>query len=88
MASFAAWIPAAISVVSSLFGGKEDAPAPAPAPAPKPEPVTPMPTPNDKAVQDAKKKSIAAITARQGRASTILTGEDTAGGGSGGPLGA
>ncbi len=77
-----------MKVVSTIFGGGDEAPAPAPAPAPKPEPVTPMPTPNDKAVQDAKKKSIAAITARQGRASTILTGNDSAGGDGGGPLGA
>jgi hypothetical protein len=38
-----------------------------------------MPTADDKAVQDAKKKSIAAITARQGRASTILSGDDSGG---------
>lgn len=75
------------SVISSIFGGGGGDSQPA-APAPKPEPVTPMPTPNDKAVQDAKKKSIAAITARQGRASTILTGDDSAGGSGGGPLGA
>jgi len=46
-----------------------------------------MPTPNDQAVKDAKKKSIAAMTARQGRASTILTGDDGTGDG-GGSLGA
>lgn len=86
MGAMAGWIPAAIGIVSSIFGGGDE-PA-APAPAPKPEPVTPMPTANDKAVQDAKKKSIAAITARQGRASTILTGDDSAGGSGGGPLGA
>lgn len=73
-------------VGNMLFGGKDDKPAAAPA-APKPEPVTPMPTPNDQAVKDAKKKSIAAMTARQGRASTILTGDDGTGGG-GGSLGA
>jgi hypothetical protein len=75
-----------MKVVSSIFGGGDETPAPAP--APKPEPVTPMPTPNDKAVQDAKKKSIAAITARQGRASTILSGNSDASGGGGGSLGA
>lgn len=77
-----------VGVISSIFGGGDEPPAPAPAPAPKPEPVTPMPTPNDKAVQDAKKKSIAAITARQGRASTILSGNSDASGGGGGSLGA
>lgn len=67
------------TLISGLFGG-DTAPAPA---APKVEPVTPMPTPNDAAVKDAKRKSIAAMTARQGRASTILTGNaDATGGGS------
>jgi hypothetical protein len=46
-----------------------------------------MPTANDQAVKDAKKKSIAAMTARQGRASTILSADDSSGGG-GGTLGA
>jgi uncharacterized membrane protein YgcG len=69
-------------VVSSIFGGGDEVSKPPPAPAP--EPVTPMPTPNDKAVQDAKRKSIAAIKARQGRASTILTSEDGTGGDGGG----
>jgi hypothetical protein len=87
----------ATSLVGSLVGKllfddepqqAQQAAAPTPTPAPTPEPVTPMPTPgpNDKAVREAKKKSIAAITARQGRASTILTGEDGTGGG-GGSLG-
>jgi len=80
------WEQAVGSLVANLlFGGDDKQSAPAPA-APKPEPVTPMPTPNDQAVKDAKKKSIAAMTARQGRASTILTGDDGTGGG-GGSLG-
>lgn len=67
------------NVLDTIFGGGEKStPAPAPVPVPTVEPVTPMPTPDDKAVADAKKRSIAAITARQGRASTILTGDDTA----------
>lgn len=70
-------------ILSGMFGGKESSPAP----APTPEPVTPMPTANDQAVKDAKKKSIAAMTARQGRASTILSADDSSGGG-GGTLGA
>lgn len=69
-------------LISSLFGGKESSPAP----APTPEPVPPMPTANDQAVKDAKKKSIAAMTARQGRASTVLSADDSSGGG-GGSLG-
>ncbi len=62
-------------VLSTIFGEK-DTPTPAPAPAPTVAPVTPMPTPDDAAVKEAKKKSIAAITARQGRASTILSAND------------
>lgn len=70
----------AASLVGGLFsgllsGGKESAPAPTPAL------VTPMPSPNDEAVKAAKKRSIAAMTQRQGRASTILSGEDATGGG-------
>lgn len=60
-------------VLSTIFGEKD---TPTPAPAPTVAPVTPMPTPDDAAVKDAKKKSIAAITARQGRASTILSAND------------
>lgn len=75
-------------VIGGLFGGNDSQPAAAPAaPAPKVEPVTPMPTPNDAAVKDAKRKSIAAMTARQGRASTILTGNEDATGGGGSTLG-
>ena len=47
-----------------------------------PPPVTPptvMPTPDDKAIQDAKRRSIAAQMARRGRASTILTGNQSGG---------
>lgn len=72
-------------LIANLFGGGGDS-QPAPA-APKVEPVTPMPTPNDAAVKDAKRKSIAAMAARQGRASTILTGNEDATGGVGSTLG-
>lgn len=37
---------------------------------------TVMPSPDDEAIRAAKKKSIAAIVGRQGRASTILSGSD------------
>lgn len=73
-------------LIGGLFGGNDSQPAAAPA-APKVEPVTPMPTPNDAAVKDAKRKSIAAMTARQGRASTILTGNEDSTGGGGATLG-
>lgn len=79
------------SLISGLFSGDDSQPAAAPAAptpeAPKVEPVTPMPTPNGAAVKDAKRKSIAAMTARQGRASTILTGNEDSTGGGGSTLG-
>lgn len=51
--------------MGSIFGG-----AKSPAPPP-PTPV--MPLPDDEAVKGAKKKKLADMAARQGRASTILT---------------
>lgn len=66
-------VKAVTSVISGIFGGNDTPAAP---PAPVVAPVTPMPTADDAAVQDAKRKSIASITARQGRASTILSGTD------------
>lgn len=74
-------------LIASLLGGGNEQPAAAAPAAPKVEPVTPMPTPNDAAVKDAKRKSIAAMTARQGRASTILTGNEDSTGGGGATLG-
>ena len=56
------------TMVASLFGGGNDTPAP-----PSPTAPTVMPTPDDQAVQAAKKRSIAAQVARRGRASTILS---------------
>jgi len=66
----------ASGVVGSIFGGgKQAAPA---APAPAVEKPTVMPTPDDEAAQKAKKRSIVAQIQRQGRASTILTGDNEA----------
>lgn len=59
-------------VIQGLSGSDEVAAAPPPM-APTVEPPSVMPTPDDKAVQAAKKKSIAAQLQRQGRASTILS---------------
>ncbi len=61
-------VSAVLAPITSLFGGQE---APAPAPAPSVTPPTPMPDP--KGQKDAKKRSIAEMMARRGRASTILT---------------
>lgn len=58
------------NVVGGIFGGGDQQPAPVVQQAPAP---TPMPTPDDKAIQEAKKKSIASVLNRTGRASTILT---------------
>lgn len=46
-------------------------------PAPAIEPVKAMPTPDDAAVKLAKRRSIAGLQARKGRASTILTADTT-----------
>jgi len=64
------------SVVGAITGGGEKPQVVQP---PPPPPVTPMPTPDDAAVAEAKKKSIASVLNRTGRASTILTGNDTLG---------
>lgn len=68
-------IDAVVNVVSTIFGGGQQQQA-APTP-PVVQPPTPMPTPDDQAVQAAKKKSISAIVGSQGRASTILSGNDS-----------
>lgn len=44
-----------------------------PSGAPVPEPVKTMPLPDDEAARKAKRRSIAGMRARSGRASTILT---------------
>jgi hypothetical protein len=51
---------------------EDKAPEPAPAPPPAAEPVE-MPIADDKASTDAAKRRVAAMRARSGRASTILT---------------
>lgn len=59
------------SAATSTVLGKimqKDAPPP-----PVPEPVEPMPTMDSDSILAVKKKSLQAQTARQGRASTILT---------------
>lgn len=57
---------AAAKGVSSLIGGKKETPAVA-----APTPI--MPIADDAKVQAARKREIAAMQQRQGRASTILT---------------
>jgi hypothetical protein len=47
--------------------------------APTMTPPTVMPVPDDQAVQQAKRRSIAAQMARRGRASTILTDSQSSG---------
>lgn len=55
------------------MGGLFSSPKPsAPPPPPPPEPVA-MPEADDEAVQKAKRRKLAEIQARSGRASTILT---------------
>ena len=55
------------------MGGLFSSPKPsAPPPPPPPEPVT-MPEADDEAVRKAKRRKLAEIQARSGRASTILT---------------
>lgn len=61
-------IGAGASVLGAMgaLGGKPSAPAPTMS-----KPTT-MPTPDDEAARAAKRKSLAAMSARRGRASTIL----------------
>ena len=73
----------AIAIASVLSAGvtamsMPNTPTPLPAPKVPPPPV--MPLPDDAAVAEAKAKSLAQQTARQGRASTILTGLSGGGG--------
>lgn len=65
---------AASAIVGNVFGKKPSAPQAAAAPAV--EKPTVMPTPDDEAVRKAKARSLVAMTQRQGRASTILTGDN------------
>lgn len=66
------------NIFSSLFGGGESTPPPIPAPVVTP--VTPIPLPDDQAVADAKRRSIAAQMQRSGRQSTLLTSDAPTGG--------
>jgi hypothetical protein len=57
--------------MGSIFGGDDDNDAP----PPPPKPVAPMPDDQSPQVLEAERKRRAAIGARQGRVSTILTDE-------------
>ena len=80
---------AAVGTIASVINRpKPGTPANEMAP-PKVEAPLTMPGPNDQAVQDAKRRSVMAQMARQGRASTILTGDNGTSGTAGDqPLGA
>lgn len=60
-----------LAPVGSLFGGKKK--------APEVKPVAVMPTPDDEAIQDARRRRITEMQARTGRASTIFTDEKIGG---------
>lgn len=60
------------SILGDALGNKKQQAAP-PAPPPVVEAPPPLPLPDDKAVQDAKRRSIAAQITRRGRQSTILS---------------
>ncbi len=60
-------------IVGGMFGKQPTINMPTPA-----QPKT-MPSPDDAAIAAAKKKSIAAIMNRSGRASTILSGDSDSG---------
>lgn len=60
------------AATASALGEKPTINLPAP---PTPEPVKTLPTPDADAVRETKKKSIAQMRARKGRASTILTAD-------------
>ena len=57
--------------MSGLFGGGDSSPPP-----PVPKPVAPMPDDQSPMVQEAQRRRVAAIMARGGRQSTILTDGD------------
>ncbi len=67
------------TIFDSIIGGGKSDQQPQMATAPAVEKPTEMPTPNDAAVAAAKRKSIAGLVARQGRASTILTDQSSGG---------
>lgn len=61
-------------IVKSIFGIKN------PPPAPAVEPPPAMPTPDELAVKNAQRRSVATQRARRGRLSTIFTEGDGLGG--------
>jgi hypothetical protein len=63
--------------MAGLFGGRRRTPAPVEVPI-IPEPTV-MPIADDAAMQKKKKQALAAQQRRTGRASTILSAEDTLG---------
>ncbi len=67
------------TIFDSMIGGGKSDQQPQMAAAPVVEKPTEMPTPNDAAVAAARRKSIAGLVARQGRASTILTDQSSGG---------
>lgn len=69
-------IASAASTIGAFMMSQKGAPA---MPAAE-EPVA-MPTPDDEAQKRARRRSVARSLANRGRASTMLTGEDTLGGG-------
>lgn len=67
----------ASGLVGSLFGGGNKGQQQQQAAPPPVEAPTVMPTADGQATKDAQKRSLVAQIQRRGRASTILTGDDT-----------
>jgi hypothetical protein len=77
VATYASIATAGVSILNAtgvIGGGKGGGDGTVLAPPPTVTPPPTMPLPNDQAVQDAKRRSVAAQVQRQGRQSTILTG--------------
>lgn len=71
----------ATGIVGGVLGGLLDKPeVPEIPPPPVVTPPTPMPLPDDEAIQQARRRSIAAQMQRSGRASTLLTQDPVTGG--------
>ena len=66
------------SIFDSFSGGGGDRQPQSPTPPAVEKPTT-MPTPNDAAVSASRRKSIAGLIARQGRAASILTDQSSDG---------
>jgi hypothetical protein len=67
------------TIFDGVFGGGKSSAQPQTPGAPTVEKPVDMPTPNDAAVAAAKRKSIAGMVARQGRAASILTDQASTG---------